>query len=420
MEINFSKIPHIYKALDINTSRLGCVMLDVDGSGVYHEIEQQDLYFSPNPDRHWIRGFVAEKTPHVTLLYGLLHSAQEWRSHVDAVLKGWELKEVEVSHIGYFESPYPDEDYYCIVAHVAITPELLEGHRRLSLLPHINTFPEYKAHITIAYIRKDEELRDKVIERYTQMLEGYVFTVKGLNYGKSFPADESPLATASNRNYSKGIGRIAQERWEQVHKHGWTTQHDSTEHPEGGLLMFALYVLTGSQEYLPATISLSDVSKVREKDLEARIAISGALLAAELDRLDEKNRFEAWVVETFEPKTYTAQDLGIPADGQPIEVYVVKGTDLYAGRDRDDLRWLWNNGIVEQFANASGTGRSANVGYSPSEHKWFGWSHRAFFGFGIGYVVPEGSTLEKHAPGFKAENIEQARGLAVDFANSVS
>jgi hypothetical protein len=55
--------------------------------------------------------------------------------------------------------------------------------------------------------------------------------------------------------------------------------------------------------------------------------------------------------------------------------------------------------------------------------KWFGWSHRAMYGFKVGddYKVKEGDCLERYFPnGFKAETEEDCRNMAIAFAESVS
>lgn len=159
MELSSNQFPKVYEALDISLSDLGCVMIDLEPSieliKIGNEMEAgKSLYYSGNKEHFWIDGFVG-KNPHVTLLYGLLGPAVDYKHLIDKVLEGWELKSVEVEKIGYFESPYPDEKYRCVVAHVKVTPKLLEGHQRLEFLPHINTFPGYKAHFTLAYIKKD-------------------------------------------------------------------------------------------------------------------------------------------------------------------------------------------------------------------------------------------------------------------------
>lgn len=132
------------------------------------------LYYSKNKDRFWIDGWVADKTPHITLLYGLMETGQVYEKHVERVLSGWKLETVEIDHIGYFNSPYEDEPYWCVVAHIKVTPELLEGHQRLEFLPHVNTFAGYKPHMTIAYIDKyqGEDYRDALIKRFNELWAG--------------------------------------------------------------------------------------------------------------------------------------------------------------------------------------------------------------------------------------------------------
>lgn len=184
-EKNANQIREMYAELGINIDKLGCIMLDLDGSPIQMAINDNDLFFTSHPERFWIKGFVAGHTPHVTLLYGLLKSGNtEYRQYVDKVLEGWKIETVSVDHVGYFESPYPDEPYYCIVAHLNISNTLKAGHNRLQLLPHINTFPDYKAHITIAYVKKDEVIRDHVIEVYNEMLQNIQLNVTNINYGK--------------------------------------------------------------------------------------------------------------------------------------------------------------------------------------------------------------------------------------------
>ena len=133
---------------------------------------QNLLYFANNKERFWIDGWIGDKCLHVTLLYGLLEEARNLAPHIERVLQGWKLENVEIEDIGFFESPYEDEEYYCIIAHVKRTPELLEGHKRLPFLPHINTFAEYNPHLTIAYIKKEEWMRDSIIADLSKVLLG--------------------------------------------------------------------------------------------------------------------------------------------------------------------------------------------------------------------------------------------------------
>ncbi len=78
-----------------------------------------------------------------------------------------------------------------------------------------------------------------------------------------------------------------------------------------------------------------------------------------------------------------------------------------------------------------------SIGFCADEQKWYGWSHRAIYGFGVGAVVAEGDCcassgwtadyLAEHPDedlslpvGFKAENLDDAKRMAVAFSESVS
>ncbi len=189
MESPFSAYQYtsVYEDLGIGIGKLGCIMLDIIPEDleqiVSDVISPEDAYIATDPSRH-INGIVAGQ-PHITLLYGLLRTGTEMHKHVLAVLDdGAKLpKAAWINSVGYFDSPKPEDPYYCIVAHVSLTPEWQEAHDRLQLLPHINTFPGYKAHMTLAYIRKDEELRDRVVASLNSALRGRVFEAGELNLG---------------------------------------------------------------------------------------------------------------------------------------------------------------------------------------------------------------------------------------------
>lgn len=180
----------IYEMLGYNLSKLGCLMLDTEPVVTnYYQIMQDGItayfpeYKAKNKDRFWIDGYVADRTPHLTLFYGFLNEAKCYKKHIEILLKDWNIETVKIKDIGFFESPYEDEEYYCIVAHIEKTPELLEGNSRMKFLPNIHTFPDYKPHITIAYIIKDEAIRDDFIEHLKKEIVGKELKVTGLNYG---------------------------------------------------------------------------------------------------------------------------------------------------------------------------------------------------------------------------------------------
>ncbi len=107
----------------------------------------------------------------------------------------------------------------------------------------------------------------------------------------------------------------------------------------------------------------------------------------------------------------------------------------YVGTPEDAYRFL-QRGITD-IQKAHKSHKTCSIGYSPAETKWYGWSHRAMFGFTIGDVVKEGDCcassgwtkeyLEEHPEedrslpvGFKAKSMVDAMKMAIAFAESVS
>lgn len=191
-QLNAHQFLDIYKDLGINVDKLGCVMLDLipfDPQLVMSLMLDlaDDFYTTQNEERFWVKGFTMGENPHITLLYGLLRSGPEWKEKISELFKNWYLPEscIQIESIGFFDSPFEDEPYYCIVGHVKVTPELLEAHRRLEFLPHINTYSDFLPHLTLAYVKKDEMTRGKVMARFEQMLIGKSLPVKTeLNLGE--------------------------------------------------------------------------------------------------------------------------------------------------------------------------------------------------------------------------------------------
>lgn len=171
------------KRRGIAVSALGCVMLDVTSPPISGLLPTTWLYSSQHPDRRWISG--AQDEGHATLLYGLLDNANTIRADIDEVLDGWEPGEIETDHVGVFPSPFDDEPYSCVVAHLTLTDGLRDAHARLSLLPHIDTHPDYKPHVTLAYVKREYEADAiRLIEQELGCVKGGLdFTPIALNYG---------------------------------------------------------------------------------------------------------------------------------------------------------------------------------------------------------------------------------------------
>jgi len=190
-QLNSRQFPDVYKKLNVNITDLGCIMLDLPSFKVTPFVlgGEDDLFYGKIPELKYAQGAVSETKAHVTLLFGLMESGKKWQDEVDAVLDGWKIESVTIGEISSFPSNIPGQDYDCIVGKIVVTPELLEGHQRLQLLPHIDTFPDYTPHVTLAYIKRDEEgvkLGESTKEKWLrslQPLEGVNLPISGLNYG---------------------------------------------------------------------------------------------------------------------------------------------------------------------------------------------------------------------------------------------
>ena len=122
--------------------------------------------------------------------------------------------------------------------------------------------------------------------------------------------------------------------------------------------------------------------------------------------------------------------------GPPITIrsaYNMAGD--YIGDPKSAYRLCQKRGIKPE--RASDARKVCSIGFSEQTGKWYGWSHRAICGFAIGDVVKEGDCtassgltdeyLAAHPDedtslpiGFTAETLDDAKKLAVAFAESVS
>jgi hypothetical protein len=112
----------------------------------------------------------------------------------------------------------------------------------------------------------------------------------------------------------------------------------------------------------------------------------------------------------------------------PVEMNAVYNADgIYVG-DTETADYLASKGILPEGR----TTRSSvcSIGFSAKDQKWYGWSHRAIFGFSIGDVATEGDCVcepgsvdpaqDVTVPvGFTAKTLDDAKRMAIAFAESV-
>lgn len=64
---------------------------------------------------------------------------------------------------------------------------------------------------------------------------------------------------------------------------------------------------------------------------------------------------------------------------------------------------------------------TVSVGFSEKEQAWYGWTHRGYGKFYIGYEIKQGSIMDtkeaKYQYPFKVETLEQAKELAIYIAD---
>lgn len=85
-----------------------------------------------------------------------------------------------------------------------------------------------------------------------------------------------------------GIELIAEERQEQIQKHGYDAYHDDEYESDGELRMAAEAAIEGSDGDFPAHWERTVINNICLKPYKERLIIGGALYMAERDRIDRR------------------------------------------------------------------------------------------------------------------------------------
>lgn len=174
---DFTDFKDVHDALGIDTSDLGCVMLDFQPIE-YNPLPDEWLYSSE--EKFWVKGWMGNKL-HVTLLYGILKDTHKWAEYVILRLLADWVPEVAIPFDVIQFPSYSDENYVCIAAELKVTENLQEANRRLSYLPHIDTFSPYRPHVTLAYVRA--EFAEESMGILKAFMDGRVFHPTYVNLG---------------------------------------------------------------------------------------------------------------------------------------------------------------------------------------------------------------------------------------------
>jgi len=96
-------------------------------------------------------------------------------------------------------------------------------------------------------------------------------------------------------------------------------------------------------------------------------------------------------LQKFIDSISTIGDSNIPDDEGKIYYSKVDGSYLTRVGMENNLNFLLKRGVTEQIHDGYGELKTCCIGFNPTEKKWYGWSHRAIFGFGIGSECKKGS-----------------------------
>ena len=125
------------------------------------------------------------------------------------------------------------------------------------------------------------------------------------------------------------------------------------------------------------------------------------------------------------------------ASGQTVTLDVAYTPDGdYIGTPEVAHSLCNKRGISPERGSPSSPQKVCSIGFSARDQKWYGWSHRAIYGFSVGDVAKEGDCvcssgwtdeyLAEHPDkdlslpiGFEAKTLDDAKRMAIAFAESV-
>ena len=128
------------------------------------------------------------------------------------------------------------------------------------------------------------------------------------------------------------------------------------------------------------------------------------------------------------------KELSSLSDEKPIGMYsFYNDNGKYIGSIGDFGKLVIERGIEPETYDDN---KVCSIGKSTKDGKWYGWSHRAIFGFKVGDIVKAGSCcatsgwteeyLKDHPDtrvlpvGFEAKTEEDCKKMAIAFASSVA
>lgn len=141
----------------------GCVMVSLsipNWNEILEHIDIRDLY-KPEENRYGL-----ETEPHITILYGLHETVSD--AEVEDIVMSYKGSEItiDVTGIEVFEC-----DEYDVVKMSVFSQKISQMHYDMEKLPNSDKHPQYKPHITIAYVKKGTGKKYEKLE-YNHHIKG--------------------------------------------------------------------------------------------------------------------------------------------------------------------------------------------------------------------------------------------------------
>jgi len=132
----------------LNEPKYGCVMMDADikNWAEFHTagIDEKDIYLKPYDDSYGL-----EENPHITIVYGIHEDEVDPQRMADLIEYYMKPVTVIIKEVDVF----PGKEYDVVKYNVPLTGKL-QGYRDIFMqIPNTQNFPEFKPHMTIAYVK---------------------------------------------------------------------------------------------------------------------------------------------------------------------------------------------------------------------------------------------------------------------------
>lgn len=267
---------------DIVPDDLGCIMVNTKPISILKHINNPDVDLMPDIEYGNVPG---EMAPHVTLLYGLLENGHVWKDKVNELLKDWQLDEIIIDKVDYFDLG----DSKVIIGKVKLTDELLDGHNRLTLLPHVNTFSEYIPHISLAYIKSTADV-NKWIDALS-IYNGVSVKTTGLNYGDKKDDDKDKKDKGHN---SCSCGHCNAIEHGELSQAGLILAENSLDSDTRDIVKSQENSLQAGIANIEARLILASMNKITKNEYEEQSDVISAQ-----DKADNKKELETLLIAYY-------------------------------------------------------------------------------------------------------------------------